>query len=413
MRTNRVECGPEAPAAAAWSPLNAVALRNLEDIVLSRPTRVLPLVPIVGVLAIATAALASPGGLSRAVEAGSLAEMSCGSSEVELIGFSEVLDKTTFGDFTVSELSGLVYDQRAGRFLAVADRSGPVLSHVFEIEIDVTDLAGNPPAVTDVAVLSDAAGVSYNGFNFDGEGIVMDRDGEGFYVSSESGSAAGQQPEIRRFTENGQEIESLEVPSRFLIGSNNVMFESLGISPNGKSLFTATERHLAADGTTADLRSRERILRYEHDGDGFVPAEEYFYLTEPGRTPSDLGVVEVIAISEEQLLILERGFVASEGNTVKVFRVKLQGAEDVSGVSSLASTNVEPVEKELLFDLAACPDDGATVPPGAVKPNALLDNFEAMAFGPDLPGDRRSLVLVSDDNEGSNQTTRVVVLSIR
>jgi hypothetical protein len=366
-----------------------------------------------GVIAIAAFAVVSPAGLSRPVEAGSHSEMSCGSDDVELVGFSEALDKTTFGEFAVSELSGFVYDPSGGHFVAVADRAGPVQTHVFNVDIDVEDPAGNPPAVTAAVVLKDPGGVAYDGFSFDGEGIVMERQGGGFIVSSESGSAAGQQPEIRRFTEDGQEVESLEVPAKFLIGSNNVMFEALGMSPNGKSLFTATERQLVADGATGDLRSRLRILHYKQAGDSFVPVAEYFYLSEPGRTAADLGLVEIIAISEKKLLVMERGFVAGEGNTVRVFTVKLQGAEDVSGVESLATSDVEPVQKQLLFDLAACPDAGATVAPGAIQPNALLDNFEAMAFGPDLPGNRRSLVLVSDDNGGSNQTTRVVVLSIR
>jgi hypothetical protein len=240
----------------------------------------------------------------------------------------------------------------------------------------------------------------------------MERRGGGFYVASESGSAAGQQPEIRRFDSDGHEVEALQVPAKFLVGPNNVTFESLSMSPSGRSLFTMVERHLVVDGTTDDLRSRLRILHYRDDGDGFEPAEEYFYLTEPGRTPADLGVAEVLAQSENHLLVLERGFVAGQGNSVRVFRVNLKHAEDISGVDSLASTDIDPVEKKLLFDLAECPDAGATVPPGAAQPNALLDNFEAMTFGPDLPGNRRSLVLLSDDNGGSNQTTRIVVLSL-
>ena len=64
------------------------------------------------------------------------------------------------------------------------------------------------------------------------------------------------------------------------------------------------------------------------------------------------------------------------------------------------------------FDLASCPDEGATIPPGAVQPNALLDNFEAMAFGPYLPGGRHALVLLSDDNLGANQTTHLVGVAL-
>jgi len=204
------------------------------------------------------------------------------------------------------------------------------------------------------------------------------------------------------------------VPSRFLIGTNNLSFESLALSPNGDSLFTANERPLPTDGQTADLRNRIRILRYKRGPGGFVPHKQYLYLTEPNRpeAPNDVGVVEIIARSEEDLLALERGFKPGEGNTVSVFRVSVEDAADVSDEPTLAAAGLVPVAKTLVFDLANCPPSGATIPPGATQPNALLDNFEAMTLGPKLPGGRRALLLLSDDNAGANQTTRFIALAV-
>ncbi len=188
----------------------------------------------------------------------------------------------------------------------------------------------------------------------------------------------------------------------------NQTFESLSLSPNGQSLFTANEGYLLADGETADGSDRIRILRYENSArDGFVPADEFYYLADPG-----LGVVEIVALSEDELLVMERGFQAGVGNTVRIYRVSLDGAKDVSGVESLAASNVEPVQKELLVDLSDCPTGGAKAAPGAVQANPLLDNFEALTLGPLLPDGRQSLVLVSDDNFNRSQTTRVIVLAV-
>jgi hypothetical protein len=50
-----------------------------------------------------------------------------------------------------------------------------------------------------------------------------------------------------------------------------------------------------------------------------------------------------------------------------IYRVSLGGARDVSNVDSLAASNVEPVQKELLVDLAHCPSSGAKVAPGAAR----------------------------------------------
>ena len=240
----------------------------------------------------------------------------------------------------------------------------------------------------------------------------MSRGGD-LFVASESGSAAGEQPEVRRFSRTGAHQTALAIPARFLIGPNNLSFESLSLSPNGHSLFTANEAPLAADGRTADLRSRIRILRFDSRGPGgFEPAQEYFYLTEPGRTAGDLGVAEIIALSETDILVLERGFVDGQGNTIRIFQVSLNHAADVSEAPSLAAPGLQPVSKTLLVDVSTCPSGGATIPPGATQPNALLDNFEAMTLGPKLPGGRRALILMSDDNGNAVQTTRLVVLAV-
>ncbi len=118
-----------------------------------------------------------------------------------------------------------------------------------------------------------------------------------------------------------------------------------------------------------------------------------------------------MALSESELLVLERGFVSGQGNTIRVFRVSLAGVEDVSGEPSLAAPSLAPVHKKLLVDLADCPPGGATTP--GTQANPLLDNFEALTLGPRLPGGRRSLLLVSDDNFSAGQVTRVVALGTR
>lgn len=51
-----------------------------------------------------------------------------------------------------------------------------------------------------------------------------------------------------------------------------------------------------------------------------------------------------------------------QGNTIGVFRVSLDGAPDVSDEPGLAAPDLAPVEKELLVDLAACPESGAESP---------------------------------------------------
>jgi hypothetical protein len=328
---------------------------------------------------------------------------------VELLGYSDALNKTTFGAFDVAELSGITFDPSANVYYAVADRAGSIQSHVFTLDIPVTGGSLGVPSIQGVQILLDANGTPYDGTNFDGEGITF-RGRDALIVSSEGGSGPDEQPEIVRFSLQGDYQADLPVPGRFLIGTNNLSFESLALSPTGRILFTAMEAPLAEDGRTPDARSRIRILRYEDRGAGFELAAEYFYLTEPGRTASELGVSELIAWSDNDLLVLERGFVENQGNAIRVFSVSLAGATDVSSEASLDAPQLQPLPKQLLVDLADCPAAGATSP--ELQPNPLLDNFEGMALGPVLPDGRRALILVSDDNNSATQVTRIVALAI-
>ena len=184
-------------------------------------------------------------------------------------------------------------------------------------------------------------------------------------------------------------------------------FEGLAIGPGGTVVFVALEGALAPDGWTNDGRARLRLLRHEERGEAsFVVVAQHYYLTEPGQAVSEVAVLD-----GGDLLVLERGFFPGAGNTVRLFRVALSGAADVTGRARLDAPDLAPLRKQLLVDLAACPPGGARHP--AAQPTPLLDNYEAMALGPVLPDGRRSLLLVSDDNFGSDQVTRVLALAMR
>jgi hypothetical protein len=325
---------------------------------------------------------------------------------VDLLGFSDALEEETFRGTTVGGLSNLAYAGRRGVYYSVVDNGpdddSPARFYTLSVPVRRGELG--EPEVLAVTVLRDGDGEPFTASNFDGEGLALTRRGD-LLVSSET------EPSIRRFSTRGRLLEELPVPRRFLVapaggGRTNQTFESLALSPNGRSLFAANEGFLIPDGETADGSDRIRILRYEDRGPGsFRPAEEFYYLADP-----NLGVVEIVALSEDELLVLERGFRSGVGNTVRVYKVSLQGAEDVSDEPSLATTDAEPVEKELLVDLGACPEGGAESP--GTQQNELLDNFESLELGPRLPGGRRSLLLVSDDNFNDVQVTRVVALGV-
>ena len=137
---------------------------------------------------------------------------------------------------------------------------------------------------------------------------------------------------------------------------------------------------------------------------------QYLYWTDPiaeAPVPASQfavsGLVELLALNNEFLLSMERSFsvgAPGTGNKIKLYSVALPGADDVNGFDSLTTLlgGIQPAAKTLLLDL-----DALGLP---------LDNVEGMAFGPDLPDGRRSLVLVSDNNFSPAAFTQFLLFAV-
>ena len=173
----------------------------------------------------------------------------CGSSDVEFIGFSDALNKTSYRGIPAVELSGLSYDAQRGVYYVIADRSATGPTHVFTLSAPVSDNKLATPSIIGSAILSQTPDQPYTGQNFDGEGIAF-AGGVSMFVSSEGGGGPGQQPAIEQFSIYGGHLASLKVPANLQIGGNNLSFEGLALSPSGRSLFVSMEAPIAADGLT-------------------------------------------------------------------------------------------------------------------------------------------------------------------
>ena len=180
--------------------------------------------------------------------------------------------------------------------------------------------------------------------------------------------------------------------------------------------FTATELPLTQDGEADPFApgGRARLLEYVAAGGSYQPRREFVYEIEPiDRPPFEIrfaisGVVELLSLGGDEMLAMERGFVESTDrkqtlNRIRIFRIDLRGATDVSSRDSLRdATDITPVRKTLVVDVSRLP--------GLAAPLTALDNFEGMAWGPPAPGGGRSLILVSDDNFSERQVTAFLLL---
>ncbi len=248
----------------------------------------------------------------------------------------------------------------------------------------------------------------------DPEGVVLTHQGQLYYTSEGfSNSTPPVDPFVKRMNFNGRQTRSLQVPDKFLPNAagtqgvrTNLAFESLNVTPNQRTLWTAVEGALVQDGPAADVdqESLARLLQYRLSSG--QPGSEYVYVVNPVADASAIfkvnGLVELLPLDNVgTMLAMERSFSVGAGNTVWLYEIETQGATDVSALFSLVDPPAafDPVTKRLILDVE---DDLHIVP----------DNLEGMAFGPPLPDGRLPLILVSDNNFRSDQVTQFIVLAV-
>jgi hypothetical protein len=309
------------------------------------------------------------------------------SAAVTIDRFSDQLDKTTFASTYVGNLSALAVDPD-GSLDALSDRSA----------LFTLDRATLHP--TSVVALADE-----NGDPLDSEGLVVDTDGSRL-VTSET------EPSVRRYSRRGQLLGRLPVPDPLRVAapagraSRNLTFEGLTLQPGGRTLVASMEGALSGDRGTL-----VRVQTWTRDGvapgSAFRLGAQYGLPIAPGT-----GVSDITAVGDGRLLVLERGYLPGLGNSARLSLADPAGATDVGAVTYLTGQpGVRPMATTLLADLARCPSLGATAREHQTNP--LLDNIEGMTvLGRDPDGAQR-LLLVSDDNQGRDQTTRLYWLTAR
>jgi hypothetical protein len=290
-------------------------------------------------------------------------------------------------------LSGTVYDEASRTLLAVQDTAPGLLPFVVSEDF-LTVTAQAPRSI-----------VGRTRTGWDGEAITQV--GSELYVLTEETV-----PTLERFDLEGRALGQVALPAVFSEQrAGNKGIEALAASPSGKALFFANEQALLPDGA-GPSKSTGTVVRLVKRDLPEGTFHTYAYRTEPlgAGTGGDMGVSEVLALSDDRVLVLERGYQSDFGNTVRIFMVDLASASELGDLARLPP-DVTVVPKVLLTDLGAL--ECATCTHPGKQDNPLLDNDEALALGPRLPDGRRVLFVTSDDNSSSTQVARIVVLAVR
>jgi 3-phytase/alkaline phosphatase D len=317
---------------------------------------------------------------------------------------------------TVGGLSGIDYDATRDRYVVISDdRSERQAARFYTLALELAAFNPQPEPghagvrFLGVTTLRDTAGKPHAEGMVDPESMRHASGGNLFWTS-EGNARQGIGPMIEEVGADGTGLRRFTVPGHVLPGPkqgvrHNLAFESLAIDGVAGLLYVGTENALWQDGAEADVGqgSPSRILVYDfHSGQQVA---EHVYLVDPvpGAPPLPLmfrtnGLVELLA-GDGMLLSLERAYTQGMGNHIRLYRLDLAGASEVSDLETLQGLPYQPVGKTLLLDLGTL--------------GMALDNFEGMTWGPRLPNGDRTLVLVSDDNFRSAQQTRFLAFSVQ
>lgn len=351
----------------------------------------------------------------------------------------------SFRGLPVGGLSSIDFVAATGHYLAICDdRSDRAPARFYELALDLSkfrrsaDPGDAGVSWVDMTTMLDLDGQPFARNRVDPESLRLDARRNLIYWANEGErtSALMQQPTLRRMHPDGKPAGEFAVPgyynpsgsaSGLAAGDmgvyNNLAFESVAITPDGKTLWSMVENGLAQDSppTAVGRGSRARMLSF--DLDTGQPGAEYIYDVSPLPFPparagdfATNGVPDMLALSGTEFIVIERAYAvgaATPGraaltkeptsNTIKLFRIDTRGATDVSGWTSIKGRDVVPVKRSLLLDLSSLTNDDGSV--------LALDNIEGITFGPMVNG-KRTLILVSDNNFNPAQFTQFVALTI-
>lgn len=373
-----------------------------------------------------------PPTLSRVVRtagavvlAGALA--ACGGSDggeriggLRLIGDYSIKTKTMFEGVEFGGISGI---DRApdGTYWAISDERGGERGtprfYALSIDFDATRIKS--VGISKMVYLRgpDGKPLPSTARTVDPEGIRVAPNGN-LYISSEGNFGTGAalyQPFVREVRTDGSYVRDFETPSAFNYvdnsttgGRSNKLFEALAVTPNGR-VFTANEDALIEDGPITSLKNGSVVRVLELDPASAKPVAQYAYTLPPvpvdkaptGAFAPDNGLPELLALSANEFVAVERAYADGVGNTIRLVLATIEpDTTNVQALKSLQGASYKPMKKQLLLEMPI------------TYQGVKIDNIEGATWGPRLPNGHRTLVLVADNNFADNQVTQFLAFEV-
>lgn len=297
-----------------------------------------------------------------------------------------------------ADMSGVSWCGSTNASFYVVRDGGAVVSngcylHRMSVELDNRGRMTTPPKLSEGILLHGA---------HDAEGIARDPLTGTIWISDEYDTSIREyDPETGRQTGN-----DVEIPAFVVKGTrSNLSLESLTISPDGRTMWTANEEALLGDGATAVASATGTVIRLIRFTrlDAFDPwklSGMWAYRCDPvGKShPVNSGVSDLCALPDGSLLVLERECSYETLGLTRIYRPSLAGATDVSDRASLTNATYTAVSKgEPLYTAR----DGRFFKEGLTS--IAISCYEGLGLGPRNPDGTYNLMMVSDGGAIANK----------
>jgi hypothetical protein len=240
---------------------------------------------------------------------------------------------------------------------------------------------------------------------FDTEGVRVSNDRVHVYITDEYG------PYVYEFDRlTGERTGTYTLPAKFAISNlsaqgateisgntsgrvANKGMEGLAITPDGRTLVGAMQSPLLQDGGT-DTGQNIRLVRIDIRTGA---TREYAYHLDTVKTT----VSEILAINDHEFLVDERdskGFADTATSVAvikKLYKIDLNSASDVSGISGNANLAARAVPKVEFLDIVSA------LNANGIPSFDIPAKLEGIAFGQDVVIDGKTMhtLFVSNDND--------------
>jgi len=323
----------------------------------------------------------------------------------------------TFDSSRIGGLSSIDYHE--GIWYLISDDKSDTRFYAAAIQYDEKEI--NTLFFLSKTSLLNTDSQLFNASEVDPESMRFDPSLGNLVWTSEGNIKKGINPFVRVSTTSGQFVKEFTLPPLFHANAPtsgprlNGTFEGLSLDANQTGYWVSMEEPLIQDGEKSDYFSDEAFpIRISHidKATGAFDRQYTYLLDKVVRKPipqdgfSVNGVVEILAVDESTLLVLERSYsegYTDNGNNVRIYKVTMDQATDVSGITSLKETTYTPVKKTLLLDFEQ------------IKPQldqGRVDNIEGMTFGPRLANGHLTLALISDNNFNPIQVSQLLVFEV-